>query len=72
MRSYSPAGLIDLIDQTVTGGDLKFLIGRFRFLSQSRHRPAERATADSQTVTLFQNLHGTLMRNPHLFVQMRG
>src|SRR5213593_1246493 len=56
MRCHSPAGLIELIDRTLTDGHLKFLIRRFGLLSQSRHRAAERATANSQAVTPFQNL----------------
>src|SRR5438128_10535820 len=50
-RGNSPAGLIELVDQTVTNGGLKCLIGRFAVLPQSRHRAAYRAAADSQTIS---------------------
>ena len=72
MRRDSPAGLIQLIDQTVTDDRLKFLIRRLRLCPQTRYRAAERTAADSETITPFQNLGGPLVRDPHLFVQMCG
>src|SRR5204863_9581359 len=45
MRRHFPPGLIELIDETLTDGDLKSLIGRFRVPSQSRHGAAKCATA---------------------------
>ena len=71
MRGHSPASLIEPIDQTVTHGDLKFLVGRFGFLAQSLQRTAQRASAHCQTITPLQNLSYTLVGDPHLFVQMR-
>src|SRR3970040_998686 len=54
MGSHSPARLIEPIDQTVTHGALKFLVGRFCFLAQSRQRTEKRASAPFQTITPFQ------------------
>src|SRR5437667_448384 len=70
MRGHSPPGFIEVIDETVTGGSLKLLIGGLRFLAQPRHRPAQRASADSQIVTPYQYLSCPLMRDPHLFAHM--
>src|ERR1700730_9004211 len=61
MCGDSPARLIEPIHQTVTDGNLKFLIRGFGFLSQSRHRAAKRAAADSEAVAPFQDLSGTLV-----------
>src|SRR6185295_15852123 len=72
MCGDSPARLIEPIHQTVTDGNLNFLIRGFGFLCQSRHRAAKRAAADSEAVAPFQDLSGTLVRDPHLFDQMRG
>src|SRR5512145_424710 len=72
MRGNPPARLIEPIDHTVTHGDLKFLIRQLRLCPQSRYRSAQRASAHGQTITPFQNLSRTLVRDPHLFGQMRG
>src|SRR5438034_6796713 len=70
MRGHSPTSLIQVIDETVTGGSLKLLIAGFRLLAQPRHRPAQCASADSQIVTPSQYLSCPLMRDPHLFAHM--
>src|SRR5213593_3662171 len=69
-RGDPPAGLIEPVHHTVLDRDLKLLIGRVGLVAQPQDRPAQRAAADMQTVTQFQNSCGALMRDPHFLVQM--